>query len=155
MNLRDLESGWTPLHRALECTPLHIRTSLLLMRHGATLGDELSVGRPWLRLPRHTTTPLPPQRQQGQQGQQGHSTGTPHKSKGGSKGGKGQQSAQAQPRNGAGCDNDGHTPLSLLSMRLRNSLRHHDRTGGDVYSFGKADFHLGFVLRLVSGWGVY
>ena len=47
--------------------------------------------------------------------------------------------AQAQSRNEAGCDNDGHTPLSLLSMRLRDNLRHHDRTGGDVYSFGKAD----------------
>ena len=35
--------------------------------------------------------------------------------------------------------------LSLLSMRLRGDLCDHDRTGGDVYSFGKADFHLGCV----------
>ena len=84
VHLPDRESGWTALHRALYhgchqelhgchhqhygggggggggggANPKggHLRVALLLIRHGALLGDELNVGRPWQR----KRNPLPP-----------------------------------------------------------------------------------------------
>ena len=45
-------------------------------------------------------------------------------------------------------DKDGFTPLSLLSWRLRDYLREaaQQGSGGDVFTFGKADFQLGYCL---------
>lgn len=47
--------------------------------------------------------------------------------------------------NGVG-DGDGNTPLDLLSLDLRPELKtaREAGQGGDVYSFGKADFFLGY-----------
>src|SRR3546814_2647487 len=38
-NVPDWESGWTPLHRSFYFG--HVKLSLLLLKHGANLGDEL------------------------------------------------------------------------------------------------------------------
>lgn len=43
-------------------------------------------------------------------------------------------------------DGDGNSPLDVLSLELRSQLKaaREMGVGGDVYSFGKADFFLGY-----------
>ncbi|CAM9471395.1 unnamed protein product [Chrysoparadoxa australica] len=101
--IKDLESGWTALHRSFyHCNSL--RVALLLLQRGAGLGDVL-----------HTRNRSP------------------------STGDFDEANAATNLQ-----DNDGATPLDLLSQQLKQFLNNDN--GGDLYSFGKADFPLGYEL---------
>lgn len=112
VNMRDWESGWTPLHRSLYFG--HIRVSLLLLEAGALLDD----GRD------ETAT----------------KSGSSRKPRSRSRSESVGQATQYLS------DHDGNTPLDLLSLELRSHLMEarDKEQGGDVYSFGKADFFLGY-----------
>ncbi len=121
VHARDGESGWTALHRALYHG--HVSLALLLLRHGAWLGDAAARDppRPWFREPRID----------GAAGRK-----------------KTISAAAATAAPAEGCyDYDGHSPWALLALRLRPSLRRAQAEGGEVYSFGSdaADFQLGSV----------
>lgn len=127
MHLADWESGWTPLHRSLYFG--HIRLSLLLLQAGALLdgGQDNYVYRagssknPRLR-------------------SRSESLGAFCPNPGSAR------STTARQRSDSLGDDDGNSPLDLLSLELRPQLKAAcDRAlGGDVYSFGKADFFLGY-----------
>ncbi|CAM9725985.1 unnamed protein product, partial [Phaeothamnion confervicola] len=123
LQARDLESGWTPLHRSLYHG--HVRTALLLLGCGAELGDrefDGSFGS----------------------GYGGNASG------GGGVGCGGRERGEAAAgRESRGIfDHDGNTPLSLLSSELSDQLRQAATAaaGGEVFTFGKADFFLGYAL---------
>lgn len=128
-NKADRESHWTSLHRALYHG--HLRIALLLLRAGAVLGDELT---PW---------------------QAGH-----HLRGGKNNGSRNNQTTtrsfldkkESSQSRKDGVDKDGLTPLSLLSWRLRKHLQEavRENKGGDVVTFGKADFPLGYPLPNTS-----
>ena len=44
-------------------------------------------------------------------------------------------------------DREGHSPLDLLSILLKERYHSSGMDGGDVYSFGKADFQVGETDR--------
>lgn len=118
VNARDWESGWTPLTRALYFG--HIRVALLLLQAGALLegGDSDRKNR-----------------------SRSHSESLSFSGKSGSV-----RSTIANGRSDRLGDHDGNCPLDVLSLELRPALIEARATGrgGDVYSFGKADFCLGY-----------
>lgn len=60
--------------------------------------------------------------------------------------GKSRSAAGARRRNDGLGDGEGNSPLDVLSLELRPQLRaaRESGLGGDVFSFGKADFTLGY-----------
>lgn len=60
--------------------------------------------------------------------------------------GKSQSAAGARRRNDGLGDDEGNSPLDVLSLELRPQLKaaRASGLGGDVFSFGKADFTLGY-----------
>ncbi|CAM9287761.1 unnamed protein product [Discosporangium mesarthrocarpum] len=125
VNARDWESGWTPLHRSLYFG--HFRVALLLLQRGAALGDRSDE-----EIERY--------------GDSQYSAGIRRRSRSGSQGSVGQRARRASRARNGPRDNDGNTALDLLSLQLRHHLKSacEEGRGGDVYSFGKADFFLGY-----------
>lgn len=126
VHLRDLESCWSPLHRSLYFG--HIRVSLLLLQAGALLDDRLDEAATTRdssgsdRKPRSESLDSYAKRRHAVRSARG-----------------------GQPIECLG-DHDGNAPLDLLSLELRSRLTEarDKQQGGDVYSFGKADFFLGY-----------
>ncbi|CAM9456319.1 unnamed protein product [Ectocarpus sp. 6 AP-2014] len=123
VHLKDWESGWTPLHRSLYFG--HIRLSLLLLQAGALLDG----GR---------DQPDRDYRQKHRARSRSESVSATGKSRSGT-------SARRRINDGLG-DFEGNSPLDVLSLELRNDLKtaRESGVGGDVFSFGKADFTLGY-----------
>lgn len=120
LHAKDWESGWTPLHRSLYFG--HIRLSLLLLQAGALMDG----GRDQLHERRK------------------HRPRSRSESRGLDKEGK--SGGVARRRNDSLGDGEGNSPLDVLSLELRPQLKaaRESGLGGDVYSFGKADFTLGY-----------
>lgn len=119
VHILDWESGWTPLHRSLYFG--HIRVSLLLLKAGACLDggrNEATV--------------------------QGFTGGESKPCSRGRSESLGPYAARRRSDHLG--DHDGNTPLDLLSLELRPCLSQARarEEGGDVFSFGKADFFLGY-----------
>lgn len=122
LHVKDWESGWTPLHRSLYFG--HIRLSLLLLQAGARMDGSRN---------------QPHGRQKYRPRSRSESRGLHNE--GASSGAVG-----ARRRNDSLGDDEGNSPLDVLSLELRPQLKaaRESGLGGDVYSFGKADFTLGY-----------
>ncbi|CAM9159061.1 unnamed protein product [Choristocarpus tenellus] len=127
VHVKDWESGWTPLHRSLYSG--HLRVSLHLLENGAVLGDCSD------------DEALDPSVK----------SGTRHRSHSTLRDFNGNGRAVTRARCGFR-DNDGNSALDVLSLQLRSNLATATTAGhgGDVYSFGKADFFLGYDLPNAS-----
>lgn len=127
MKLRDWESGWTPLHRSLYFG--HVRLSLLLVQAGALIDG----GRDQLASVPSSGNRKVRSRSRSESIESASAKGSVRPSLVG---------------RWSDClaDHDGNTPLDLLSLELRPQLMEArmKARGGDVYSFGKADFFLGY-----------
>jgi len=127
--ISDWESCWTPLHRSVyHC---HLRVTLLLLKHGAYLGDEESYN--YTSNQKSRTKPSTSSFSEGS---------TPLYCP---KGAGGRWGDTPDPKR---FDRDGQSPLDLLSLHLRSHLStaKSQANGGDVWAFGKADFQLGFSV---------
>jgi hypothetical protein len=124
VHARDGESGWTPLHRAFYHG--HTELALLLLQFGAAL-EGRDRGRPWCQ---EQAAPGPP----------------PSSSPASTQPPLSRQRASTSGSAGGGGDHDGLSPLSLLSMSLREGLRVAKKRGGggEVASWGdgSADFQV-------------
>lgn len=125
VHVKDWESGWTPLHRSLYFG--HIRLSLLLLQAGALMdgGRDLdSPGRGERRKHRARSH------------SRSESLAAPAEVK----------NRSGRQRNDDLGDGEGDSPLDVLSLELRPQLKaaRDSGLGGDVFSFGKADFTLGY-----------
>ena len=120
--LKDRESGWTPLHRALYSE--QIPMSMVLLKAGALMNDN------------HLTT---------------ETRYNTHSSINLSQNTKSLQSSASSvntPSLSDVKDKDGLTPLDLLSQKLSSNLkqsRHHLKSS-NILCFGKSDFMLGVPL---------
>lgn len=127
IHVKDWESGWTPLHRSLYFG--HIRLSLLLLQAGALLdgGRDQPADRDCTKKPRSRTN-------------RSESISSIC-----SNPASGRATSSRRRADGLG-DGDGNTPLDILSLELRPKLRaaREIGQGGDVFSFGTADFTLGY-----------
>lgn len=126
VHLKDWESGWTPLHRSLYFG--HIRVSLLLLQGGALLnGGRDQPPDPGDSAKRHSRS-------------RSELLGSYW-----SKSGYARTGRTRRLSDGLG-DGEGNSPLDILSLGLRPQLKaaRERGLGGDVYSFGKADFFLGY-----------
>ena len=128
IHVKDWESGWTPLHRSLYFG--HIRLSLLFLQAGALLdgGRDQPADRDCTyKQPRSRTTRS-----------QSISSICPNPA-------SGRATSSRRRTDGLG-DGDGNTPLDILSLELRPKLKaaRESGQGGDVFSFGTADFALGY-----------
>eukprot|EP00613_Pedinella_sp_CCMP2098_P017940 CAMPEP_0171752676 /NCGR_PEP_ID=MMETSP0991-20121206/42769_1 /TAXON_ID=483369 /ORGANISM="non described non described, Strain CCMP2098" /LENGTH=280 /DNA_ID=CAMNT_0012354127 /DNA_START=121 /DNA_END=960 /DNA_ORIENTATION=+ len=146
---RDVESGWTPLHRALFHG--HISVAIILIRAGAFAGfeDAPNQARPWLQGGGSCGD-----RVKSSKGR--HSTSSCNSSGGGQSVDQLSHSALATAgADGVLCDKDGLSPLALLSARLQNPLAATTRSGigGECFSFGSesADFQLGYPAAAFYG----
>lgn len=131
VHIADWESGWTPLHRSLYFG--HVRLSLLLLQAGAVLDGSQD----------HSAYKYRPGSSKDQR-LRSHSESL---ARGAFCPNPGSARSTTTPqRNNSLGDDDGNSPLDLLSLGLRPQLKAAcDRAlGGDVYSFGKADFFLGY-----------
>ncbi|CAM9257349.1 unnamed protein product [Scytosiphon promiscuus] len=126
VHAKDWESGWTPLHRSLYFG--HIRVTLLLLQAGALLDGGR--GDPH---PDHDR-----RHKQHRSRSRSESLSGPGKS-------RGSAGSRRRVNDGLG-DHEGNSPLDVLSLELRPHLRRarESGVGGDVFSFGKADFALGY-----------
>jgi len=126
VHVKDWESGWTPLHRSLYFG--HVRLSLLLLQAGALMDGGRSLD-PTGRGER--------QKHRARSRSRSESLATPTEGK--------NRSAARQRNDGLG-DGEGNSPLDVLSLELRPQLKaaRESGLGGDVFSFGKADFTLGY-----------
>eukprot|EP00903_Cladosiphon_okamuranus_P017449 g16073.t1 len=125
VHVKDYESGWTPLHRSLYFG--HIRLSLLLIKAGALMdGGREKPGRDGR------------QKQRARSRSRSESLAFPSDCKSRATGGH-------RHNDGVG-DGEGNSPLDVLSLELRPQLKaaRDSGLGGDVFSFGKADFTLGY-----------
>lgn len=129
IHVKDWESGWTPLHRSLYFG--HIRLSLLFLQAGALLdgGRDEPADRDYTKKARSRTT-------------RSESVSISSVC---SNPASGRATSSRRQANGLG-DGDGNTPLDILSLELRPKLRaaREIGQGGDVFSFGTADFALGY-----------
>jgi len=133
-NLADWESHWTPLHRALYFG--HLKASLLLLKHGAYLGDEELHGYISNKQDKNGRKVV-------NSAVAGDFEGTvPFVFSG--VGSMDRYSAGGHKK----LDRDGQSPLDLLSLHLKTELKMAAEAGkgGDVWAFGKADFQLGFPV---------
>ena len=128
VHLRDLESGWTPLHRSLYFG--HVRISLLLLQAGAVLDCERDKTASKLHLARSRS--------------RSESLGSASNHPGSAN--TNSSADRRRLRFESLFDSDGNSPLDVLSLELRPQLKvaREMGVGGDVYSFGKADFFLGY-----------
>lgn len=126
VHVKDLESGWTPLHRSLYFG--HVRVSLMLLEAGAILDCE----RDKILSKTHRTRSRSRSESLGSAYKYRNSTDT--------------NTAGSHRRTENLSDGDGNSPLDVLSLELRSQLKAARKmgVGGDVYSFGKADFFLGY-----------
>ena len=164
VHLHDLESGWTALHRALyhgtapaaasrsegrrsrgsddDCS--HLRVVLLLIRHGALLGDHVNLGRPWQQHRDRIDSLGPLRKSSICDESENAAAAAAAASSASSKFGL-DAPFESSHRN---ADHDGHTPLALLTLRTRDSLRcaANQGGGGELYSYGaSADYQLGYA----------
>eukprot|EP00752_Nemacystus_decipiens_P013486 g11945.t1 len=125
VHIKDYESGWTPLHRSLYFG--HVRLSLLLLKAGALMDVERD--QPG-REDRH--------KQRTRSRSRSESIALPSDCK--------SRAAGYRRQNDDLADGEGNSPLDVLSLELRPQLKaaRESGLGGDVFSFGKADFTLGY-----------
>lgn len=126
VHVKDYESGWTPLHRSLYFG--HIRLSLLLLKAGALMDGG-----------RDQPDREDRQNKRTRSRSRSDSLALPHND-------KSRSAAAARRRNDGLGDGEGNSPLDVLSLELRSRLKAASESGlgGDVFSFGKADFTLGY-----------
>ncbi|CAM9907301.1 unnamed protein product, partial [Laminaria digitata] len=128
IHVKDWESGWTPLHRSIYFG--HTRLSLLLLQAGALLDggrDKPPDRADCTKKPRPRTT-------------RSESIGSICSNPASAR-----ATSSRRRTDGLG-DGDGNTPLDILSLELRPKLKaaREIGQGGDLFSFGTADFTLGY-----------